>query len=97
MNPSDWISIYQILVLRGDETNKPHIEFIELIMQIYMFEMGKYDVVVAGIMKMKPHVVEPTFVDYGINANGLIVFDPWGIVVKISLNGVENFSKNATN
>ena len=55
--------------------------------------MGKYDVIAAGLMKMKPHVVQPTFVEYGINADGLTVFDPWGVIVKNSLNGVETFSK----
>ena len=88
MNPSDWITIHQILVLRGDKSNKPHIDFFELLMQNYMHEMGKYDVVAAGIMKMKLHDVEPIHLDYGLNVDGLITSDPWGIVVKITTNGV---------
>ena len=55
--------------------------------------MGKYDVVAAGLMKMKPHIVEPVFVDHGLNANGLILFEPWAFVLKIIINGVEKFSK----
>ena len=41
-----------------------------------MYEMGKYDVVAAGIMKMKHHEVEPIYVNYGLNADGLITSDP---------------------
>ena len=74
MNPSDWISIYYILVLRGDESYQPQIDFFKLLMQNYMWELGKFDVVVANLMKEKPHTVNTNFVDYGINSDGLYVF-----------------------
>ena len=45
-------------------------------MQNYMYEMGKYDLIAAEVMKKVPNMVEPIYVDYGINADGLITKDP---------------------
>ena len=53
--------------------------------------MGKYDLIAADIMKKVPHQVEPIYVDYGINADGLITKDPWGVVVKVTKNDVVKF------
>ena len=58
-----------------------------------MWELGKYDVVAANLMKEVPHTVNTNFVDYGINSDELIVFEPWAVIVKINLNGVEKFNK----
>ena len=60
-------------------------------MQNYLYEMGKYDLIAVEIMKKVLNVVEPIYVDYGINADGLITKDPWGVVVKITVNGVIKF------
>ncbi|KAL4572567.1 hypothetical protein LXL04_019347 [Taraxacum kok-saghyz] len=43
------------------------------------------------IMKKKPHEVNPIYVDYELNSDGLITKDPWGVVVKITTNGVVKF------
>ena len=91
MNQSDWITTYQIFVLRADDTLKPQIQVFKLLMQNYMYEMGKYDLIVAEIMKKVPNTVEPIYVDYGLNADGLITKDPWGIVVKITTNNIVKF------
>ena len=91
MNLSDWIMMHQLLVLKGDDTAQPQIDLFKLLMQNYMYKMGKYDLVAAGIMKKKPIEVDPIYVDYGLNVNGLITKDPWGIVVKITTNGVVKF------
>ena len=56
-----------------------------------MYEMGKYDVFAARIMKKKPHELNPIYVDYGLNADGLITKDPWGIVLDRDLARVTNF------
>ena len=85
MNPSDWINIYQIMVLKCEEYLQPHIRVFKLLMQNYIFEMPKYDVVAAEMMKRPPHEVKPIYVDYGINADGLITKEPWGIVVKLTV------------
>ena len=66
MNPSDWIMMHQIFVLKGEESLKPQIEVFKLLMQNYMFEMGKYDLVAADIMKKEPKIVDPIYVDFGI-------------------------------
>ena len=60
-------------------------------MQNYMFEMGKFDLVAAELMKRAPKKVEPIYVDYGINSDELITKDPWGTVVKITVNDVVKF------
>ncbi|KAL4562111.1 hypothetical protein LXL04_034305 [Taraxacum kok-saghyz] len=91
MNPSDWIMMHQIFVLKGEDSVKPQIEVFKLLMQNYMFEMGKFDLIASEIMKRDPKIVDPVYVDYGINSDGLITKDPWGIVVKITVNGVEKF------
>ena len=91
MNPSDWINIYQIFVLKCEEYLKPHIKVFKLLMQNYLFEMGKYDLVAAEMMKRPPHQVSPIYVDYGINSDGLIRKEPWGIVVKVTVNDVVKF------
>ena len=91
MNPSDWISMYQIFVLKCEDYLKPHIQVFKLLMQNYMFEMGKFDLVAAEIMKRQPKVVQPIYVDFGINSDGLITKDPWGIVVKITENDVVKY------
>ena len=54
-----------------------------------MWELSKFDVVTASIMRFTPHVVKSSFVDYGINSDGLILFEPWSVVVKIMLNEVQ--------
>ncbi|KAL4564663.1 hypothetical protein LXL04_028731 [Taraxacum kok-saghyz] len=69
--------MYQLFVLRSDDTAQPQIDLFKLLMQNYMYEMGKYDVIAAGIMKKKPHEVDPIYADYGLNADGLITNDPW--------------------
>ncbi|KAL4590096.1 hypothetical protein LXL04_003015 [Taraxacum kok-saghyz] len=91
LNPSDWITIHQILVLRCEDYLKPHIKVFKLLMQNYMFEMGKFDIVAAEIMKTVPKTVVPVYCDYEINSDGLITKDPWGIVVKITENDVFKF------
>ena len=48
MNPSDWIMMYQIFVLKADDALKPQIQVFKLLMQNYMYEMGKFDLVAAG-------------------------------------------------
>ena len=58
MNPSNWISIYYILVLRSDETLQPQIDFFQLLMQNYMWELGKYYAVAANPTKEVPHTVK---------------------------------------
>ncbi|KAL4564661.1 hypothetical protein LXL04_028729 [Taraxacum kok-saghyz] len=91
MNPSDWINLHQIMVLKCEDHLKPHIKVFKLLMQNYMFEMGKYDLVAAELMKRVPVSVKPTYVDYGINSDGLITKDPWGVVVKITENDVVKY------
>ena len=91
MNPSYWIIMYQIFVLKGEDSVKPQIEVFKLLMQNYMFEMGKYDLIAAEIMEKQPRMVDPIYVDYGLNADGLITKDPWGVVVKITMNNVIKF------
>ena len=59
MNPSDWINIHQIFTIKGDDHLKPHIKVFKLLMQNYMFEMGKFDLVAAELMKRVPKSVEP--------------------------------------
>ncbi|KAL4572543.1 hypothetical protein LXL04_019323 [Taraxacum kok-saghyz] len=86
MSPRDWINMYQIFVLKCEEYLKPHIKVFKLLMQNYMFEMGKFYLVAAEIMKRIPKVVEPIYVDYGINADG-----PMGILVKITVNEVVKY------
>ena len=93
INPSDWINIYYILVLKSDETLQPHIDHFQLMMQNYMWELAKFHVVATGIMRGTPHVVEPNFVDFGINSDGLILFEPSSVIVKITLNGVTKFNR----
>ena len=56
-----------------------------------MYEMGKFDLVAADIMKREAKTVDPIYVDFGINSDGLITKDPWGVVVKITVNGVIKF------
>ena len=51
----------------------------------------EYDLIAAEIMKKVPNVVEPFYVDYGINADGIITKDPWGVLVKITVNEVIKF------
>ena len=91
MNPSDWINIHQIFVIKGEEYLKPHIKVFKLLMQNYMFEIRKFDLVAAELMKRVPKTVEPIYCDFGINADGLITKDPWGIVVKITVNDIVKF------
>jgi hypothetical protein len=86
MNPSDWINIYQIMVLKHQDYLKPHIKVFKLMMQNYMFEMGRFDIVAANLMKKTPKQVEPTYCDYGMNSDGLITKDPWGVAVKVTVN-----------
>ncbi|KAL4592545.1 hypothetical protein LXL04_005545 [Taraxacum kok-saghyz] len=88
MNPSDWINIHQIFVIKGEDYLKPHIKVFKLLMQHYMFEMGKFDLVAAELTKRIPKTVEPIYCDFGINSDGLITKDPWGIVVKINVNEI---------
>ena len=57
MNPSDWITMHQIFVLKCEEYLKPHIQVFKLLMQNYMFEMGKFNLVAVEIMKRQPKVV----------------------------------------
>ena len=85
MNPSDWINIFQIMVLKCEEWLQPHIRVFKLLMQNYIFEMSKYDVVAAELMKRPPHEIKSIYVDYGINSDGLITKEPWGVVVKVSV------------
>ena len=91
MNPSDWINIHQIMVLKCEDSLKQHIKVFKLLMQNYMFEMGKYDLVAAELMKRVPVSVKSTYVDHGINSDGLITKDPWGVVVKVTENNVVKF------
>ena len=91
MNPCDWIMMYQIFVLKGEDSMKPQVEVFKLLMQNYMFEMGKYDLVASDIMKKEPRIVDPIYVDFGLNTDGLITKDPWGVVLKITINGVIKF------
>ena len=91
MNLSDWITMHQIFVLKCEEYLKRHIQVFKLLMQNYMFEMGKFVLVAAEIMKRQPKVVQPIYVDFGINSDGLITKDPWGIVVKITVNDVVKY------
>ncbi|KAL4584282.1 hypothetical protein LXL04_008878 [Taraxacum kok-saghyz] len=57
MNSSDWINIHQIFVIKCDDYLKPHIKVFKLLMQNYMFEMGKFDLVAAELMKRVPKTV----------------------------------------
>ena len=91
LNPSDWINLYQLIVLRAEDYMKPHIKVFKLLMQNYIFEMARFDIVAADIMKVTPKKVEPKYCDYGPNSDGLITKDPWGVVVKVTLNNVVKF------
>ena len=62
-------------------------------MQNYMWELPKFDVVVSHIMRVTPRIVKPNFVNHGINSDGLILHEPWSVVIKINLNGVTKFNK----
>ena len=70
---------------------KPQVEVFKLLMQNYMFEMWKYDLIAADIMNKEPRIVDPIYVDYGLNSDGLSTKDPLGVVVKIAMNGVIKF------
>ena len=95
LNPSDWINIHQIMVLKCEDYLKPHIKVLKLLMQNYMYELGKFDLVAANLMKKISKKiskkVEPIYCDYGINSDGLITKDPWGIVVKVTVNETVKF------
>jgi len=91
LNPSDWINIYQIMVLRHQQHLKPHIKAFKLLMQNYLHEMGRFDLVAADLMKVIPKKVEPIYCDYGENADGLVTKDPWGVVVKVTVNDETKF------
>ncbi|KAL4568005.1 hypothetical protein LXL04_023605 [Taraxacum kok-saghyz] len=91
MNPSDWITIYQIMVLKHEDYCKPHIKVFKLLMQNYLFEMGRFDIVAADLMKQIPKKVEPTYYDYGLNSDGLVTNDPWGVVIKVTVNDIVKF------
>ena len=91
MNPSDWINIHQIFVIKDEEYLKAHVKVFKLLMQNYMFEMGKFDLVAAELMKRVPKTVEPIYCDFGINSDGLITNDPWGIVVKVTVNDIVKY------
>ena len=73
-------------MLKCEDYLKPHIKVFKLLMQNYMHEMGMLDLVAADLMKRIPKKVEPIYCDYGINSDGQITKDPWGIVVKVTVN-----------
>ncbi|KAL4580016.1 hypothetical protein LXL04_016189 [Taraxacum kok-saghyz] len=91
LNPSDWINIYQIMVLRQQDYCKPHIKVFKLLMQNYMFEMARFNIVAADLMKKTPKKVEPTYVDHGLNSDGLVTKEPWGVVIKVTVNEIVKF------
>ena len=78
-------------MIKDEEYLKPQVKVFKLLMQNYMFEMGKFDLVAAEMMKRVPKVFVPIYYDYGINSDGLITKDPWGIVVKITENEIVKF------
>ncbi|KAL4583271.1 hypothetical protein LXL04_007839 [Taraxacum kok-saghyz] len=61
MNPSDWITIHQLMVLKCEDYCIPHIKVFKLLMQNYLFEMARFDIVAADLMKKTPKKVEPTY------------------------------------
>ena len=53
--------------------------------------MGRFDIVAADLMKKIPKKVEPIYCDYGVNSDGLVTKDPWGVVVKLTVNEIVKY------
>ena len=78
MHPSDWLSIYYILVLKGHSTMIKIINHFQLMIQSYMYDIEKFDIEISKIVNLKPNLVEVGYEDHRINPGNLFSMNHGG-------------------
>ena len=58
MIPSDWITMYYILVLKHDPSIQKIVDHFQVLIQSYMVDLGKFDMEMAAIIKINLNPVK---------------------------------------
>ncbi|KAL4573851.1 hypothetical protein LXL04_020671 [Taraxacum kok-saghyz] len=84
MNLNDWISLYNILVLKGNVNFIKEYSHIKPMILSYMYEIGKFDIEVILTKTLKPHMEELSYEVHGPILYELVIDDPWDVIIVVN-------------